>query len=89
MFSVTNECVECSTRFYYDARTNKCERVHVLCQRYSVETGKCLSCYPGYTLAEGKCIISSLSCREYTTEGTCLSCYDGYQVRDGNCYVVE
>lgn len=38
-------------------KVGKCEKLNILCQASNLQTGACLSCYQGYTLASGNCII--------------------------------
>ena len=42
----------------YFVKEGECKPVDVMCKTYDFMTGDCTSCYLGYALAGGKCLIS-------------------------------
>ena len=51
-------CIECSFRFYFD-ENKVCRQVNDLCRTWDEENGDCLSCYGGYVLDAGRCLIDA------------------------------
>lgn len=51
------QCVECAPGTFLNS-VGKCTLVDTQCKTYSKVNGECLSCYGGYRLFEGKCIVS-------------------------------
>lgn len=47
------KCQQCSERFYKS--NGKCLQVSDFCNTYDNNTGKCLTCYRGYSLRDGEC----------------------------------
>jgi hypothetical protein len=58
---------------------------------YDTKSGACLSCYPGYNIAAGNCIISTTgattsfdpNCKTTDSFKVCQSCYEGYFLTQG------
>ena len=48
-------CTRCSKGFYFGAN-NLCTQVDPLCQTFDSKFGKCLSCFNGYKLDNGRCL---------------------------------
>lgn len=48
--------------------------MNVLCKSSNVVTGECLSCYPGYVVSKGDCVIPQQS--SSTSDPYCLE-YQG------------
>lgn len=48
-------CVECSTNAYF--RQNMCVAVDALCRTFDAQNGNCLTCYSGYQLQSGRCVV--------------------------------
>jgi hypothetical protein len=74
------QCIRCALGTYNDSN-GKCAKVSPLCRSFKDTTGNCLSCYNGYTLSNGSCIIISISydpnCNQFN--GTiCIKCSRGY-----------
>lgn len=53
-----NFCTECAFRSVFD-NNRRCKEVNKLCNQYETATGKCTSCYGGYTLSNGACVTTS------------------------------
>lgn len=73
-------CTQCSNRFYI-ASNGRCVPVSPLCRNNDAQ-GRCTSCYPGYSVFEGNCIIAQntdSNCRNSTAQG-CIECYSGFYV---------
>jgi hypothetical protein len=66
----------------------KCAQASPLCKTFDKKNGNCLSCYNGYTILNGACIISQTqdpNCKKTNTQNDCLDCYHGYIVIKGKC----
>lgn len=48
-------CIECSPYSYF--RQNMCVAVDALCRTFNSQNGLCLSCYAGYNLQSGRCVV--------------------------------
>lgn len=53
----TNSCNTCSAWFFYNTTSKLCLPVSNLCHTFDPSNGWCLTCYNGYTLNSGVCII--------------------------------
>ena len=54
-----NECDKCYQGYYYSKDKGLCTIVDPQCKTYDITNGNCLSCYPGYSLESGKCIVGT------------------------------
>lgn len=70
-----NECVKCAFRFYPDA--GKCSQVSDLCKSWSISNGKCVSCYSGYDVINGRCEVIDPFCTIKSADG-CVQCLNRY-----------
>ena len=74
---------------------DRCTRVSPLCKTYSISSGSCLSCYPGYYLAGGACWAGNdpnldPNCNLRSLKGTCLQCIASYYLNsNGYCTVAN
>ncbi len=50
-------CVSCSPYWFF--KEGQCTPVSTLCKTYDLSTGACLSCFLGYSLADGGCVVSN------------------------------
>lgn len=82
---LNNTCVKCSNGFYLSSVNQACTQFNPLCKTSSTSNGACLSCYPGYTLSGGSCIIGNSNtgngdpnCKETNNFGVCTECYSSY-----------
>ena len=72
------KCLECSEFWYFNKGI--CTPVSDLCKTYNNITGFCLSCFKGYALANGTCIvqdrsISDVGCARWDWDNNkCLNC---------------
>lgn len=57
-FSPNNMCTQCAIKFFVN-NNGKCSPVSPLCNNYDNLTGNCLSCYPGYVVSGGACILGT------------------------------
>jgi hypothetical protein len=83
-----NKCVQCIPWTYYDG--SKCVQVSTVCRTYTPSNGLCTSCYQGWLLKNGSCIVNpDQNCRVVASDGTCTSCYGGYyyNLAQGKCLV--
>jgi hypothetical protein len=74
-----NVCIECSYRSYFDVN-RRCQQVNPQCNTFTSD-GQCTTCYDGYSLSKGSCILASNllppNCREMWS-GVCSECNIGY-----------
>lgn len=82
-------CTECSQRAYF--ASGVCKEVHPLCNTFDLE-GVCLSCFSGYALESGQCIlapqivntnIANLCLR--AENNSCTLCANRAYLSDSNC----
>lgn len=52
-------CAKCYSGFYYSAQNFICMQINQLCATANSSNGNCLSCYGGYTLINGECVIAA------------------------------
>lgn len=81
-----NMCQKCSQRFYVGTE-GRCVPVNPLCQD-SNERGQCTSCYRGYMLNNGQCIIAiqrDPNCKQLNNQQQCIECYNGFYPSQGTC----
>jgi hypothetical protein len=73
-------CIECSQNYYYFSENKTCIAVNPQCKTYNSQAGFCLSCFSGYVLLNGSCIISNNldpNCK-VASNGLCSQCFSGY-----------
>jgi hypothetical protein len=76
-------CAGCINRYYLSAQTGRCTMARTSCNTFD-NSGRCTSCYPGYTLLGGDCYIvnnvtSDANCKVFMPNGSgCRECYPGY-----------
>lgn len=71
-------CVECSP--YSFSRQNMCVAVDALCRTFDRVNGYCLSCYAGYSLQSGRCVVIPPDAGYQNTNRYC-SVWDGSNCR--------
>lgn len=86
-YDANNNCNLCANKYYLDGASGKCMPVSPLCNTFNSLTGVCLSCYQGYILQTGQCIVGSsattdVNCKTFTNN-VCTQCYNGYFVGTG------
>ncbi len=81
-------CKECVNGFYV-APDGKCKQVSPLCKSFDKSNGNCLTCYNGYEVVNGACVIAKSqdpNCKK--ADGNfCQQCYQGYIPINGKCMV--
>lgn len=88
-------CSECYVSFYPSAGV--CKQVNPLCRSANYTDGACLSCYPGYTLTKGACIIPNIYnqqaqdpyCLSFDESNKCTQCRQGYYASNGVCGLID
>jgi hypothetical protein len=80
-FNLSGQCINCSSRFFM--KGTMCTPINPLCRTFNITTGNCLSCFPGYYLSNGNCLVGSnpnsdVNCKLRDAVGKCLQCYSGY-----------
>lgn len=53
-------CSSCATRANFD-QNGICQAVDSQCQTWDSKSGLCLTCYGGYVISNGKCVVSAVS----------------------------
>lgn len=87
--SAKSACTLCSTKFFIDT-FGKCRQISPLCKTFDPIVGICLSCYPGYVLANGLCMVggaanSDVGCQVFNNS-VCQQCYKGFYLDfSGKC----
>lgn len=84
-------CVKCS-KGYFLGSSGKCTAVSPSCNTYNPSNGDCTSCFAGYAVEKGKCVLSAAdaavaNCNQIDPlTGICLKCSKGYYFDyNGNC----
>jgi hypothetical protein len=93
---LSNMCLQCSYRFYL-ASNGVCAQVSDQCQTWNYNNGSCTSCYQGYQLSNGACILGDNNntkdpnCVQYDqTQTICLQCSTRYYFNlNGICTAVS
>ena len=88
-------CVKCSQNWF--ASNGICLPVSDLCKTFDGASGWCLSCFKGYDLVNGSCVLSSANskpsdpgCSDWSWEKqTCLSCSPYWVLVNGSCVAVS
>jgi|JI7StandDraft_1071085.scaffolds.fasta_scaffold1020929_1 hypothetical protein len=57
-----------------------------------MNNGNCLTCYSGYALADGKCVVAAPiiipNCNTVSDQGVCIDCLEGYFPSGTTCQQV-
>jgi hypothetical protein len=84
-------CAKCSKGFFLGS-AGKCTAVSPSCNSYDSTNGDCTSCFAGYAVEKGKCVLSVAdptvaNCNQLDPlSGACLKCSKGYYFDfNGNC----
>jgi hypothetical protein len=84
-------CLKCSSGFFLNP-SGKCQGVDPSCKSFDQNSGACLSCFAGYELTNGSCIVGKTqttipNCNQIDlTTGSCAKCSFGYFFdQQGNC----
>ena len=48
---INKKCRRCASRFFLDTATSLCRQVDSSCRTYNFNSGDCLTCYTGYSVA--------------------------------------
>jgi hypothetical protein len=86
-----NTCAKCSSGFFLNP-SGKCQTVSPSCKTFDASSGACLSCFAGYEISNGSCLVSKTqttlpNCNQIDlTNGKCAKCSFGYYFdQQGNC----
>ena len=87
-------CIECSNNWVFNHQ-GKCVPVSDQCNTYD-RSGACVSCYDGYNLVLGECVLapiekpSDLGCATWNwKDKICLQCSDNWVMSNGKCVPVS
>ena len=80
-FTNKGECTQCSRGFYFNDK-KVCTQVDPQCANFDSKSARCLGCYSGYKISDGKCDIdvqgvSDLNCAEFKNS-VCTKCSQGF-----------
>lgn len=76
--STLKRCIQCATRYFLNS-SSLCQSVSDQCQTFDNRTGYCTSCYQGYLLQNGQCLLQAEGCVNYNTQtGQCQGCSNEY-----------
>lgn len=56
-YDPNGNCLRCAYFFYRD-QMGMCRQVSPYCRTFNDQNGQCLTCYPGYGLKLGACVVS-------------------------------
>ena len=87
-----NICINCSSNYYLNTQ-GVCITFNPLCKTSNTSNGACLSCFKGYGIQSGTCVIvsgqtsnSDVNCKATDANGACTACYSFYYLSvQGNC----
>lgn len=80
--SCDSPCTRCDDGFFL--LLGRCDKCDGSCRKCGERPEKCLECFEGLVLVEGKCRLPcSPGCAE--CKYPCPSCLDGYFLKDGEC----
>ena len=72
---VNGLCTRCSNGFFLSKGTGKCTQLNPLCKTSDSDNGACLSCYQGYALSSGNCVVPAqvfiANCAVTSASGMC------------------
>lgn len=54
---VGERCLECYDGYYWEKGRGECTLVDALCKGVDLTNGDCLSCWPGYVVKVGRCVV--------------------------------
>lgn len=84
-------CVKCSVGFFLNSN-GKCQGTDPSCKTFNPSNGACLTCFAGFEVSNGTCIISKTqaaipNCNQVDlSSGKCTKCSFGYFFdQQGNC----
>jgi hypothetical protein len=89
-----NVCIKCSKGFFLSLE-GKCTQVSPSCATYNENNGQCTSCFSGYEVSGGKCVVSTTTsgdpnCKTFDGKGVCLECAKGARFnQQGVCVVLN
>lgn len=89
-----NACVACANDSFLNAQTGYCQQISPLCRSSDRNTGACLSCYNGYDLSNGLCVLgrdtiyTDSLCRAWSN-GQCRECSTRAYSINGVCTQVD
>jgi hypothetical protein len=84
---LNDKCLSCTTGHYL-ANNGTCLLSDPLCREVEGGSGRCRSCYPGYYLDSGKCLLptaSTLPFCDLSVGNKCVGCSAGYSLSQGSC----
>jgi hypothetical protein len=83
-------CQKCYSGYYVKSN-GLCAQFNTLCKTSNPTNGACLSCYPGYVILNGICVLNvsptaskDPNCKSSDASGVCNSCYSGYYLSTSN-----
>jgi hypothetical protein len=83
-------CLACVSGYYLPTAGN-CTLANPLCKTLSQSNGQCLTCYDGYNLINGNCILVLAPTIPYCNtqvQNACTNCVEGFYISNGQCLQV-
>ena len=75
-----------------NASSGACTALNPYCATSDLSNGNCLSCYNGYSLSQGNCVIQATVTIPFcsiTQGSTCIQCIQNYYLSNGKCNAVS
>ncbi|XP_031505768.1 uncharacterized protein LOC116268101 [Nymphaea colorata] len=86
---INNYCTTCQQQFYQSQ--GRCFPLNTQCKTANIIGGDCLSCYSGYIVIDGACVLLSQqpSCLQYDFQSNCVRCAQRYFLQSLICVPVS
>ena len=91
IYDANNQCQQCANKYFVNVESGKCSPVNPLCRTFNPDNGFCTTCYQGYGLLNGQCLINVASdpnCKR-TSGAVCVECYPRLYINNGKCLPVS
>ena len=80
-------CVKCS--HYWFMNNGLCASVSPYCKSYDQANGQCTTCFSGYNLSNGECLVAPENFCKTQDQNGCTTCYDGFVLYQKNCVTLD
>ena len=86
--------MRCAIRYFLNSLSVKCDQVNALCKDYNAVNGMCTTCFDGYKVSNGACVVgtnsnSDIYCKTVSVSGLCAECYSGFYVKLNKCQAIS
>ena len=76
-------CLRCGP--YWWNNNGACQAVSPFCKTYDSNNGQCQSCFTGYNLSNGECVLAPENLCKTEDANGCTTCYNGYVLYQKQC----